>query len=95
VVGDGTWLKLAEVLARLQPYGYTNDRIREIAAAGYLRTTRPPSIGPGVPHRRFETASVDAYEAALKLPDAKRDAALAELLERNRAMEAGPTAEPE
>ena len=83
VVGDGTTLRLAEVMERLAPFGYTVDRVREMADAGYLKVTRPPKIGSGTPHRRFYTASVDALVLALALPDQERDAAMEALKTAN------------
>ena len=85
MVGDGTWLKLSEVIARLARYpGYNRDRIRDLADAGYLLTVRPPSVGPGTTHRRFEAASVDMLEKALRLPQEEQAAALDALRARNR-----------
>lgn len=89
MVGDGTWLKLSEVHERLRPYGYTVDRIREVAAAGYIHTVRPPATGTGTSHRRFETASVDEYETVLKLPPVQQVAALEELRRKVQAKQEG------
>jgi hypothetical protein len=83
VVGDGKTLRLAEVMERLAPFGYTEDRVRETAAAGYLKVTRPPKIGRGTPHRRFYTESVDALVRVLSLPDQERDSAMEALKAAN------------
>jgi hypothetical protein len=87
VVGDGTYLKMSEALTRLRPRGYSADRVRQLADAGYLRSTRPPATGlrQGTPHRRIEAASLDEYEAALNLPQAARDVELEAMRARNLA----------
>lgn len=85
MVEDGTWLKIGEVVERLSRYpGYNEDRVRRLADAGYIRSIRPPSTGPGRAHRRFEAASVDELAGALALPAAEQDAALAAIRRRNQ-----------
>lgn len=58
VVGDGTWLRMAEVVARLRAAGYQDSEstVRRMIDAGELRVYRSRLGG----HRRILAASVDA-----------------------------------
>ncbi len=57
MVGDGTWLSVAEAVARLREAGYDDSpqTVRRLMAAGILRG-RLTELGR---HRRIEPKSVD------------------------------------
>lgn len=80
MVGDGTWLTVSEAAQRL---GFYQDKVREFADDGYLRSMRPPTR-KGHGHRRIEAASVDELREVMLLPAGpKRDAMLKAIRQRN------------
>lgn len=69
VVGDGTWLTIGEVLARLRAAGYTESEstVRRMIDEGAVESYR---IERGGHHRRIRAASVDQFIAQRKNPGA-------------------------
>ena len=81
--GGGDWLLVGAVAKRLH---VSPDQVRWYADAGYLRSIRPPSMGPGHTARRIDPASVDELLAVMRIADAaQRHVAMEELRARNRA----------
>ena len=64
MVGDGTWLTIGEVLAKLRAAGYTDSEstVRRMIDDGLLASHRTMRGG----HRRVKASSVDELIAARK-----------------------------
>lgn len=86
-VADDQWLLTAEATALLASelgYEVSQETLRRHAAAGHVRITRPPSIGPGHSRRRFAAQSIRDLAAVMKMPPGpERDEALAALIKTN------------
>lgn len=90
MVGDGRWWSVKEVQARLAEAGrpVSDTTVRSMLARYHLRGwyTEPGH------HARIEPASVDALIPILRMRlGAEREAALADLAERNSAETDQPT----
>jgi excisionase family DNA binding protein len=87
VVGDGTWLTVSEAAKRL---GFHQDKVRQFADDGYLRTRRSPAR-KGYGHRRIHAASIDELGAILDRPAGlEREELLRALRRRNRGEDDHP-----
>lgn len=66
MVGDGTWLTIGEVLAKLRAEGFTDSEstVRRMIDDGLLRSHR---TGKG--HRRVKATSVDELIASRNQPE--------------------------
>ena len=94
MVGDGTWLKLSEVMERLDRHPAATERwVRQLADGGYLATIRPVSVGRGTSHRRIAAASITALEDILALPQDQQRPALDALRAGTQATTALPVHE--